>query len=53
MVNLASQDAKNTWAQLEVLMARWREIEALVEEPGPFIYIASRTGRLRPVDLEP
>ena len=53
MVNLATQDAKNTWAQLEVLMARWREIEALVDEPGPFIYIASRTGRLRPVDLEP
>ncbi len=53
MVNLASQDAKNTWAQLEVLMTRWREIETLVDQPGPFIYIASRTGRLRPVDLKP
>ena len=53
MVNLASQDAKNTWAQLEVLMTRWREIETLVGQPGPFIYIASRTGRLRTVDLKP
>ncbi|WP_375426145.1 hypothetical protein [uncultured Friedmanniella sp.] len=53
MVNLASQDAKNTWAQLEVLMTRWREIEALVDQPGPFIYVVSRTGRLRPVDLKP
>ena len=53
MVNLASQDAKNTWAQLEVLMTRWREIEALVDQPGPFIYVASRTGRLRLVDLKP
>ena len=53
MVNLASQDAKNTWAQLEVLMTRWREIDALAEQSGPFICIASRTGRLRPVDLKP
>lgn len=53
MVNLASQDAKNTWAQLEVLMTRWREIEVLVNQPGPFIYIASRTGRLRSIDLKP
>jgi hypothetical protein len=53
MVNLASQDAKNTWAQLEVLMTRWREIDALVDKSGPFICIASRTGRLRPVDLKP
>ena len=53
MVNLASQDAMKTWAQLEVLMTRWREIESLVDQPGPFIHIASRRGRLRPVDLKP
>lgn len=51
MVNLASVDAGSTWSQLEILMTRWREIEALVDQPGPFIYIASRT-RLRPVALE-
>lgn len=51
MVNLASPDASTTWAQLEVVMTRWREIEALLAAPGPFIYIATRTGRFRAVDL--
>jgi PIN like domain len=51
MVNLASPDADRTWTQLEVFMTRWREIEALIDQPGPFIYIASRTGKLRAVDL--
>jgi len=51
MVNLASADAKTTWDQLEVLMTRWREIEALIEEDGPFIYEVSRTGKLRSVNL--
>jgi len=32
-------------------MTRWREIEALVNAPGPFIYVISRTGRFRPIDL--
>jgi hypothetical protein len=53
MVNLASADARNTWEQLEVFMSRWREIEPLIEEPGPFIRIVSRTGRLRLIDLSP
>lgn len=53
MVNLASVDAGRTWTQLEVFMSRWREIEALIDEPGPFICVASRTGRLRSVDLSP
>lgn len=53
VVKLASQDAKNTWAQLEVLMTRWRELEALVDQQGPFIFIASRTRRLRAIDLTP
>lgn len=51
MINLASADADRTWTQLEVFMSRWREIEPLIDEPGSFIYIASRTGRLRGVDL--
>jgi len=53
MVNLASADADRTWTQLELFMSRWREIEALIDKPGPFIYVASRTGRLRSVDLSP
>lgn len=51
MINLASQDAASTWGQLEVVMTRWRDIEALIAEPGPYIYELSRTGRFRPVDL--
>jgi hypothetical protein len=43
MVALAGDDAANTWGQLEVFMRRWRQIEALLDEGGPFIYLASRT----------
>lgn len=43
MVNLASPDAGTTWAQLEVFMLQWRRIEALADQPGPFIYSASRS----------
>lgn len=51
MLNLASEDAGTPWNQLEVFMGRWREIEPLADQPGPFIYAASRTGKLRAVDL--
>lgn len=33
----------NVWAQLEVVMTRWRDIEMLLDLPGPFIYIPDRT----------
>jgi DNA-nicking Smr family endonuclease len=45
MVALAGREAIGTWAQLEVLMSRWRDIEALLNQPGPFIYSATRTRR--------
>jgi hypothetical protein len=51
MVNLAGAETTGTWAQLEVLLVRWREIEPLIDQPGPFIYIATRTGKWRMVDL--
>jgi hypothetical protein len=51
MVNFASEDAGTTWMQLEVFMRRWREIDTLTGEPGPFIYVATRTGKFRPIDL--
>lgn len=50
MVALDTRQARNTWAQLEIVMCRWRQIEQLHDQPGPFIYIATRT-TLRPVDL--
>ena len=43
MVALASGDAKDSWHQLETLMTQWRKIEALLDEPGPYIYTVART----------
>ncbi len=43
MVALGSQDARGTFDQLEVFMSRWRAIEGCLDEPGPFIYVATRT----------
>jgi hypothetical protein len=43
MVALNQRDAQTKWGQLEVFMTRWRRIEALAAEPGPFIWRASRT----------
>ena len=51
MIALASDEARNTWLQPEIVMSQWRAIERKLEEPGPFIYAASRTV-LRPVDLK-
>ena len=50
MITLASEEARGTWAQLEIFMSQWRAIERRLEEPGPFIYMASRTV-LREVSL--
>lgn len=50
MVNLASADAGTKWAQLEVFMSRWRDVERVLDEPGPFIYSATRSG-FRRLDL--
>jgi len=43
MVALNQRDAQTKWGQLEVFMTQWRRIEALISEPGPFIWRASRT----------
>lgn len=43
MVALAGADAGTVWAQLELFMTQWRRIQACVDEPGPFIYSATRT----------
>jgi hypothetical protein len=34
------------WDQLELLMIRWKSIEAIADNPGPWVYAATRT-RLR------
>lgn len=50
MVALNQEDAKTKWGQLEVFMTQWRRIEALIDEPGPFIVRASRTA-MTPIPL--
>ncbi len=51
MINISGLDAADKWSQLEVFMTRWREIEALIDEPGPFIRQVTRRGKLVPIDL--
>jgi hypothetical protein len=43
MFTIASDEKLDTWHQLEILMTRWRDIERLSEQPGPFIYALYRT----------
>lgn len=50
MVTLSGRDAIGTWNQLEILMTQWRQIQSLLDQPGPFIYAATRTS-IRAVDL--
>jgi hypothetical protein len=51
MVALSGDDARTTWGQLELLMRYWRQLEERASEPGPFIYLASRS-RMRQLDLD-
>ncbi|GAA2709321.1 PIN-like domain-containing protein [Actinoplanes palleronii] len=50
MVALTAADAGSVFAQLEVVMSRWRDIERCVSEPPPFIYAATRT-TMRPIPI--
>lgn len=50
MITLAGAEAVTTFHQLEALMCNWRQILRLAEQPGPFIYIATRT-TLREIPL--
>ena len=51
MVALNQRDAQTKWGQLEVFMTQWRRIEALISEPGPFIWRVSRTA-ITPIALD-
>jgi len=51
MISLIGEDARSVFDQLEVVMCRWREIESHLDDPGPFIFAASRT-TLREIPLE-
>ena len=43
MAALNPLDTQTKWEQLEVFMTQWRQLEALINEPGPFIWRVSRT----------
>ena len=43
MVTLAGAEAVNTFNQLEALMCSWRQVQRLLQRPGPFIFIVTRT----------
>lgn len=43
MVALTAADAGSVFAQLEVVMSRWRDLERCASEPPPFIYAVTRT----------
>jgi len=50
MVALASPEALDTWAQLEIVMTQWRAINTLADRLGPFVFTATRTS-LRAIDI--
>lgn len=41
MFTITSRGQLSKWGLLEVFMARWRQIEELASEPGPYIYAVS------------
>lgn len=43
LVAITGKEGTSTWPQLEIVMASWRRIEALLDLPGPFIYTVTRT----------
>lgn len=51
LIALAGPGAQSTFAQLEILMCRWRDIVACLDQQGPFIYAATRTS-FRPIPLD-
>jgi len=44
MFAITSSGNLSKWGQLEVVMARWRDIEELAHAPGPFIYALTYSG---------
>lgn len=43
LVVLSGREATGTWNQLEIVLAQWRAIERLLDQPGPFICTVTRT----------
>lgn len=43
MFALTSREQLSVWDQLEIVLSRWRDIERLADDPGPYIYAVTRT----------
>ena len=52
MVAFVGKDAETSWDQLDLCIRKWSKFEALLAEPGPFIYAVSKSG-IRKVSLMP
>jgi hypothetical protein len=50
LITLSSEEAANKFAQVEIVMCRWRDIMRCRDEPGPFIYRATRS-KLTAIEL--
>lgn len=51
MFAITSPENLDVWGLVEVVVTRWREMEIAAEEPGPYIYSLTRSGRLEKIDL--
>lgn len=51
MIALGGEEARGTWAQLEVLFTQWRTIERVADDAGPLIFSVVRSG-LRRIPLD-
>lgn len=51
MFAITTNETLRNWDLLEIAVTRWREMEELAQEPGPYIYSLTRTGELHKIDL--
>lgn len=43
MFRLDPRHSLNKWQQLEIVVMQWRRFEELIDLPGPWLYMATRT----------
>lgn len=46
-VRLDGRHELSKWDQLEIVICQWRRIEEELRQPGPWLFVASRTGLQR------
>ena len=51
MFAITTNENLHNWGLLEIVATRWREMEELAQESGPYIYSLTRTGELHKIDL--